>query len=270
MSRSKRPSNGRHPLKADNPTALDAGAKERVRETLHTHINTIVNLREARGDSSHLQFAASLFRSALGDDTFQALVKCEDGDRLSQLMTLVKIGGLIAGLAVEQTAGQVWQSDAVAIEKDLLTLVDRQKKDGPPAWLLPRGKERSNPAEAEHHRRAVVWQRFIAAARESSSTGTDEVSSLYGVSARTIMNWIAEVTNNREMAHRLAAAEGFLKAETGERIAAIYEGSFIRIIWMKQRQEHYKRGQSGHYLELLTAQANEYRALVGKRAFNTR
>lgn len=235
---------------------------------LLTSIRTIVKLRSERHDNFHVPFAALLFRTALGEDAFEALVECDESDRLSQLIALVRIGGLIAGEAFDQPRGQFSHGMASAIERDLLTLFDTQVKDGPPAWLLPRGKERSNPLEAEHHRRAVVWQRFIATARESASTGIAEVAARYGVEPRTVRNWMGKFHDDPAMQHRLAQAEGFLKEDTDERIAAIFEGSFIRIVWMKQRNEHGGRGKSGHYVELLTAQANEYRKLKGTETFS--
>ena len=66
------------------------------------------------------------------------------------------------------------------------------------------------------------------------------------------------------MQYRLGQAEGFLKEDTGERIAAIFEDQFIRVVWMKQRNEHHGRGKPGHYLELLVKHADEYRSLIGR------
>lgn len=221
-------------------------------------------MRSCRQDDFHVPFAANLFRIAIGDESFGALLECDGDDRLSQLIALVRIGGLIAGSSFEQSSRQVCQDDASAIVRDLLTLYDTQAKDGPPAWLLPRGKKRSTPAEAEHHRRAVVWQRFISTARESSSTGIDQVAECYGVDSRTVRNWMTKYQDDPKMQYRLEQAEGFLKEDTGERIAAIFEESFIRVVWMQQRNDHHGRGKPGHYLELLAKQADEYRSLIGK------
>ena len=203
----------------------------------------------------------------MGDESFDSMLECDGDDRLSQLIALVGIGGLIAGSSFEQSSGQVCREDASAIICDLLTLYDTQVKDGPPAWLLPRGKKRSTPAEAEHHRRAVVWQRFISTARESNSTGIDEVAERYGVDSRTVRNWMVKCQDDPRMQYRLGQAEGFLKEDTGERIAAIFEDGFIRVVWMKQRDEHHGRGKPGHYLELLARQADNYRRLIGKDKF---
>lgn len=228
---------------------------------------TILTMRSCRQDDFHVLFAATLFRTAIGDESFEALLECDGDDRLSQLIALVRIGGLIAGSSIEQSSRQVRQDDASAIVRDLLTLYDTQAKDGPPAWLLPRGKKRSTPAEAEHHRRAVVWQRFISTARESNSTGIDEVAERYGVEPRTVRNWMVKYQDDSRMQYRLGQAEGFLKDDTGERIAAIFEDQFINVVWMKQRNEHHGRGKPGHYLELLVRQADEYRRLIGKDKF---
>lgn len=264
LSNSDIPAGSRHPLKLNNPSALDIETAEKVRNSLLASVETIVKMRSQRNDNFHISFAAALFRTALGDDAFERLVKSEGGDKLSQLIILVRIGGLIAGEAFDQPSDQVSQSFASAIERDLQTLFDTQAKDGPPAWLLPRGKERSNPLEAEHHRRAVVWQRFISTARESTSTGVEEVAERYRVEPRTVRNWMAKFQEDPRMQHRLEQAEGFLKEETSERIAAIFEESFVRIVWMKQRNEHHGRGKPGHYGELLAKQAKEYLAFMGK------
>lgn len=213
-------------------------------------------------------FAAALFRNCLGDEAFGVLAKCSDQDRLAQLLTIVKIGGTVVGRGFEQTKGRVWQNDAVAITRDLLSLYDRQARDGPPAWLTPRGKKRSGLAEAEHNRRAVVWQRFIALARDNPTTGIDEVADLYGVNSKTVRNWMNKCADDPTMKYRLDQAAGFLKEDTGERIAAIFEDTLIRIVWMKQCNEHGGRGKPGHYFELLTTQANEYRKLKKRENFS--
>lgn len=234
-----------------------------VRTSLLAAVDAILKMRSCRNDNFHVPFAAQLFKTAIGDEALEALLKC-DRDRLSQLIALVKIGGLIAENSFEQSSGQVRGEDATAILSDLLTLYDTQTKDGPPDWLLPRGNKRSTVEEAEHPRRAIVWQRFITKARGSSSTGVAEVAERYGVDPRTVRNWMKDRRNDIAMDYRLAQAEGFLKEDTGERIAAICEDRFLRIVWMKQRNEHYGRGKTGHYLELLARHANEYRKHIGK------
>lgn len=258
------PKNKRHPLKPVNPTALDGESLQKVRKALLSSAKVIVKMRSCRQDDFHVPFAANLFRAAMGDESFEALLECDEDDRLSQLLALVRIGGLIAGDSFGQPSSQVCREDASAIVKDLLTLYDTQVKDGPPSWLMPRGKERSTPVEVEHHRRAVVWQRFISTARGSISTGIAEVAERYGVDPRTVRNWMKDHQGDPEMEYRLAHAEGYLKEDTGERIAAIFEDQFTRVVWMKQRNEHHGRGKPGHYLELLAKQADEYRSLIGK------
>ncbi len=59
----------------------------------------------------------------MGDESFEALLECDD-DRLSQLIALVRIGGLIVGSSFQKPNGQVCQDDASAIVRDLLTLLE--------------------------------------------------------------------------------------------------------------------------------------------------
>lgn len=269
LSTSRGPASRRHPLKPRNPTALDAATSHDLRRRLHATLDSILNLREAQNESQLSAMlpalTAALYRDSLGEEAFDDLVRCEGMDRLDQLLTFLEIGGLIAGTEFDEYPSRVWRSDAAVIHGDLLTLYDRQPKDGPPSWLVPRGNERSDPKEKEHQRRAVVWQRFISQARGAKGAGTDEVAEAYGVSPRTLSNWVSELSDEPGMERRLDAATGFVKDESGERLAAIYDGVILNIIWMKQRHEHYGRGKPGHYKGLLIAQANEYRRIKGKK-----
>lgn len=247
---------------------LDADTSADLRKKLHAKLDSILNLRE-RPDDTRLfsmlpMLAASMYRDALGDEAFDEMVRCKRKDRLDQLLILLEIGGSIAGSEVEEDPSWVWGSDAEAIRADLLKLYESQPKDGLPTWLVPRGNERSNPEEKEHRRRAVVWQHFIFSARESVGAGIDEVAEDYGVTTKTLRSWIADHSSELCMKRRLNEAAGFLKDDSAERIAAIHDGSVIKIIWMKQRHDRFGRGQPGHYKEHLIRQANEYRRFKGK------
>jgi hypothetical protein len=228
----------------------------------------MLDLRELRSESELVQtlpdFAAALFRASLGDEAFDALVRCESEDRLDQAVVLTRLGGLIAGRGLDQPHRRVWRKDASAIVDDLRSLRHRQAKVGTPPWLSPRGKERSNLLEVEHRRRAVVWQRFIATARGAEKPGSDEVSKAFGISIRSLSDWVGRICDDPDMKERLDAAVGQFVEATGQRIAAIQDGRAMKIVWMMPNHTAFGRGQPGHYQELLTSQANEYRAMKRK------
>ena len=253
-----------------NPTALDEQTYGLVEKRLQTSVRALLGLRSHRSEQELLNFlpayAAGLFRDALGEEAVNALLRREDDDRLTLLLSLLKIAELFVGWSFDENPTRLCREDVVAIADDLRTILDRQPKDGPPFWLLPRGNERSNPLEVEHRRRAVIWHKFILVARESTTTAKEEVRLAFGISTKTLNSWINELSSERGMMSRLDAATGTLDS-SGRRIAAIYDGSRIHLVWMKQRHDHFGRGESGHYQTLLIEQANEYRSLTGRKFY---
>lgn len=250
-----------------NPTVLDDQTYALVEERLQTSIRANLWLRSHESEEELLNFlpgfAAGQFRDALGKEALESLLRRESDDRLMLLLSLLKIAELFVGWSFEDKPTRLCREDVVAIADDLRTILDRQPKDGPPSWLLPRGNERSNPMEKEHRRRAVVWHTFISGARESTTTAKDEVGEAFGVTVKTLNNWIKELSTESGMTSRLDAATGTLDNQ-GRRIAPIYDENRIHLVWMKQRHEHFGRGESGHYRDLLVEQANEYRSLIGR------